>query len=114
MINAARVFDTDLARDLEDSEFWAAYVRKLWELKDIERPSHRFLLDTRAQRRLHAARMQNEEYRKEYKRIRLANAFATEVIRFRMEHELTQEDLARALGVDVRAIEKLEWGGAPA
>jgi DNA-binding XRE family transcriptional regulator len=113
MINAARAFGTDLARDLEDSELWAAYVRKLWELKDMERPPDRFLLDTRAQRRLHAARMQNEEYRKEYKRVRLASAFATEVIRFRMEHELTQEDLARALGVDVRAIEKLEWGGAP-
>jgi DNA-binding XRE family transcriptional regulator len=114
MINAGRVFDTDLARDPEDPEFRAAYARKLGELKDIERPSDRSLLDTRAHRRLHAALMQNEEYRKEYKRVRLASAFATEVIRFRMEHELTQGDLARALGVDVQAIEKLESGGAPA
>jgi ribosome-binding protein aMBF1 (putative translation factor) len=57
-----------------------------------------------------AADMENPEYRAEWERTRFAHEVATRVIRYRVDHNLTQEELARQLGMRQPHVARLEAG----
>ncbi len=50
------------------------------------------------------------EYRAEWERTRLAHEVAMRVIAYRVEHQLTQTDLARLLGMRQPHVARLEAG----
>jgi transcriptional regulator with XRE-family HTH domain len=54
--------------------------------------------------------MQDPEYRREYERSRLANDVAIRVIQYRVEHGLSQAELARRLGMRQPNVARLESG----
>jgi ribosome-binding protein aMBF1 (putative translation factor) len=57
---------------------------------------------------LHEQDMLDPEYRREHERTRLANDVAIKVIRYRVDHNLTQAALARMLGVRQPHVARLE------
>jgi ribosome-binding protein aMBF1 (putative translation factor) len=59
---------------------------------------------------LHERDMRDPEYRREYERTRLANDVAIKVIRYRVDHGLTQTQLARILGMRQPHVARLESG----
>jgi ribosome-binding protein aMBF1 (putative translation factor) len=59
---------------------------------------------------VHDAVLGDPEVRAEYDRTALAHQVATRVIRYRVEHELSQSALARQLGMQQPAIARLEAG----
>ena len=59
---------------------------------------------------LHEQDMRDPEYRREYERTRLANDVAIKVIRYRVDHGLTQTQLARMLGMRQPHVARLESG----
>jgi|SRR4051812_37467069 DNA-binding XRE family transcriptional regulator len=54
--------------------------------------------------------LDDPEYRAEWERRRLTHAVALRVINYRMEHQLTQTELARMLGMRQPHIARLEAG----
>jgi transcriptional regulator with XRE-family HTH domain len=56
------------------------------------------------------ALQRDPEFRAYWARTALARAVANEVIRYRVEHDLTQSQLARTLGMSQPAVARLEIG----
>jgi len=54
--------------------------------------------------------MRDPEYWREYERTQLANDIAIEVIRYRAEHNLTQAELGRMIGMRQPHVARLEAG----
>lgn len=48
------------------------------------------------------------EFRQEWERLALARAVAAEIIRYRADHDLSQRDLARTLGIRQPQVARLE------
>lgn len=59
---------------------------------------------------LHEQDMRDPEYRREYERARLANDVAIKVIKYRVDHGLSQSQLARQLGMRQPHVARLEAG----
>ena len=59
---------------------------------------------------IHAQDMRDLDYRREYERTRLANDVAIKVIRYRVDHGLSQAALARMLGWRQPNVARLEAG----
>lgn len=59
---------------------------------------------------IHERHLQDPEYRREYERTKLANDVAIKVITYRVQHELTQSQLARRLGWRQPNVARLEAG----
>jgi ribosome-binding protein aMBF1 (putative translation factor) len=59
---------------------------------------------------LHASSLNDPAYRAEWERTHLAHEVAQRVIAYRVEHHLTQMELARKLGMRQRHIARLEAG----
>lgn len=59
---------------------------------------------------LHERDMRDPEYRREYERTRLANDVAIKVIRYRVDHGLSQSQLARMVGLRQPNVARLESG----
>lgn len=57
-----------------------------------------------------AADMENPEYRAEWERTRFAHEVAMKVIQYRVDHTLTQAELARQLGMRQPHVARLEAG----
>ena len=57
-----------------------------------------------------AADMENPEYRAEWERTRFAHEVAMSVIQYRVDHGLTQAELARRLGMRQPHVARLEAG----
>lgn len=57
-----------------------------------------------------AADMENPKYRAEWERTRFAHEVAMKVIQYRVEHGLTQAELARQLGMRQPHVARLEAG----
>lgn len=55
-----------------------------------------------------AEQLQDPEFRREWNRLRLANAVGLEIIRYRAKHKLSQTALAKKLGMKQSAIARLE------
>jgi DNA-binding XRE family transcriptional regulator len=66
--------------------------------------------DPKTAEELHTSDLDDSEYRAEWERTRLANDVAMRVIGYRMEHKLTQTELARMLGMRQPHIARLEAG----
>src|SRR5437763_11909584 len=58
----------------------------------------------------HSGDLNDPEYRAEWERTRLAHEVATRVVAYRVEHQLTQTELARKLGMRQPHIARLEAG----
>ena len=54
--------------------------------------------------------LQNPEFRREWERLRLANAVSLEIVKYRAKHHLSQTALAKKLGMKQSAIARLEAG----
>lgn len=50
------------------------------------------------------------EFRREWERLALARAVAVEVVRYRADHDLSQRDLAKLLGIKQPQVARLESG----
>jgi ribosome-binding protein aMBF1 (putative translation factor) len=59
---------------------------------------------------LHEQAMQDPEYRREYERTQLASDVAIKVIGYRIDHGLTQAELARLLDMRQPHVARLEAG----
>jgi ribosome-binding protein aMBF1 (putative translation factor) len=59
---------------------------------------------------IHEQDMRDLDYRREYKRTRLANDVAIKVIRYRVDHGLSQSALAKILGMRQPHVARLESG----
>ena len=59
---------------------------------------------------IHERHLQDPEYRREYERTKLANDVAIKVITYRVQHDLTQSQLARRLGWRQPNVARLEAG----
>jgi transcriptional regulator with XRE-family HTH domain len=59
---------------------------------------------------LHEQDMRDLDYRREYERTRLANDVAIKVLQYRVDHGLSQTQLARMLGMRQPNIARLEAG----
>src|SRR5947209_1587824 len=66
--------------------------------------------DLKTTEELHTADLDEPEYRAEWERTYLAHEVAMRVISYRVEHELTQTELARMLGMRQPHIARLEAG----
>jgi DNA-binding XRE family transcriptional regulator len=66
--------------------------------------------DLKTSRELQAGDPDDPEYRAEWERTRLAHEVAMRVISYRVEHKLTQTELARMLGMRQPHIARLEAG----
>ncbi len=52
--------------------------------------------------------LQDPEFRREWNRLRLANAVSLQILRYRAKHKLSQTALAKKLGMKQSAISRLE------
>jgi transcriptional regulator with XRE-family HTH domain len=68
------------------------------------------LSELKTSEEVHANDMQDPAYRREYERTRLANDVAIRVTQYRVEHGLSQAELARRLGMRQPNIARLESG----
>ncbi len=68
------------------------------------------LSELRSAEEIHEQDMRDLDYRREHERTRLANDVAIKVIRYRVDHGLTQAALARQLGMRQPHIARLESG----
>jgi transcriptional regulator with XRE-family HTH domain len=59
---------------------------------------------------IHEQNMRDLDYRREHERTRLASDVAIKVIRYRVDHSLTQAALARLLGMRQPHVARLEAG----
>lgn len=59
---------------------------------------------------IHEQNMRDLDYRREHERTQLANDVAIKVIRYRVDHGLTQAALARLLGMRQPHVARLEAG----
>jgi transcriptional regulator with XRE-family HTH domain len=59
---------------------------------------------------VHEQDLRDPQYRREYERTQLANDIAIEVIRYRAEHNLTQAELGRMIGMRQPHVARLEAG----
>ena len=66
--------------------------------------------DLKTSKELQAGDLDDPEYRAEWERTRLAHEVAMRVISYRVEHKLTQTELARMLGMRQPHIARLEAG----
>src|SRR5260370_34663398 len=66
--------------------------------------------DLKTAEELHTSDLDDPEYRAQWERTRLAHDVAMRVIGYRMEHKLTQTELARILGMRQPHIARLEAG----
>lgn len=66
--------------------------------------------DLKTSKELRAADLDDPEYQAEWERTRLAHEVAMRVIGYRVEHKLTQSELARMLGMRQPHIARLEAG----
>ena len=66
--------------------------------------------DLKTSKELRDADLDDPEYRAEWERTRLAHEVAMRVIGYRVEHKLTQSELARMLGMRQPHIARLEAG----
>ena len=66
--------------------------------------------DMRTHDEVLAEHLKDPEFRAEWERTQLANAVALRLIAYRVEHELTQTELARRVGMKQPAIARLEAG----
>ena len=66
--------------------------------------------DLKTAEEVQAADLTRPEYRAEWERTRLAHEVAMRVIAYRVEHDLTQTELARVLGMRQPHIARLEAG----
>ena len=66
--------------------------------------------DLKTTEELHAGDLDDPEYRAEWERTHLAHEIALRVISYRVEHQLTQTELARRLGMRQPHIARLEAG----
>src|SRR5438552_2275173 len=66
--------------------------------------------DLATTKELHTGDLNDPEYRAEWERTRLAHEVALRVISYRVEHQLTQTELARMLGMRQPHIARLEAG----
>lgn len=68
------------------------------------------LSDLRRPEDMVAADMENPEYHAEWVRTQFAHEVAMRVIQYRVEHDLTQAELARRLGMRQPHVARLEAG----
>jgi ribosome-binding protein aMBF1 (putative translation factor) len=68
------------------------------------------LSELRTAEEIHQEHMRDLDYRREIERTRLANDVAIKVIRYRVDHGLSQAALARQLGMRQPHIARLEAG----
>jgi DNA-binding XRE family transcriptional regulator len=68
------------------------------------------LSELRTYQQVIAQDMEDPEYRAAWERTRFAHDVAMKVIQFRVDHDLTQTDLARRLGMRQPHIARLEAG----
>src|SRR6266581_4921524 len=66
--------------------------------------------DLKTAEELHTVDLTDPEYRAEWERTRLTHEVALRVIGYRVEHKLTQTELARMLGMRQPHIARLEAG----
>src|SRR6266705_137058 len=66
--------------------------------------------DLKTAEEVQAADLTRPEYRAEWERSRLAHEVAVRVIAYRVEHQLTQTELARMLGMRQPHVARLEAG----
>jgi DNA-binding XRE family transcriptional regulator len=66
--------------------------------------------DLKTSKELRDADLDDPEYQAEWERTRLAHEVAMRVIGYRVEHKLTQSELARMLGMRQPHIARLEAG----
>jgi ribosome-binding protein aMBF1 (putative translation factor) len=66
--------------------------------------------DLKTSRELQAGDLDDPEYRAEWERTHIAHEVAMRVISYRVEHKLTQTELARKLGMRQPHIARLEAG----
>lgn len=66
--------------------------------------------DRATTKELHTGVLDDSEYREEWERTHLAHEVALRVISYRVEHQLTQTELARMLGMRQPHIARLEAG----
>jgi DNA-binding XRE family transcriptional regulator len=57
-----------------------------------------------------AEHLQDPEFRREWERTRFANEVATRILVYRVDHGLTQAELAKQLGMNQSAVARLEAG----
>ena len=68
------------------------------------------LSDLRTHEEIVAADLEDRAYRAEWERTRFAHEVAQKVIQYRIDHDLTQAELARRLGMRQPHIARLESG----
>lgn len=68
------------------------------------------LSELRTAGEVHAQDMRDLDYRREYERTRLANDVAVKVIRYRVDHGLSQAELGKMVGMRQPHVARLESG----